>query len=202
MPEWNRAALEVLREPLESGVVTIARAARSIEFPARFQLVAAMNPCPCGWAGDPGGRCRCTAEAINRYRGRISGPLLDRIDLHVQVPRIPPSELRGDAPPGESTQAVRARVVQARSRQQQRAGVANAHLDQATTLRDCTLSAADHDLLEQAMERLQLSARSMHRILRVARTIADLAGTEHIARAHLTEAIGYRQLDRGAPTGS
>jgi len=201
LPEWNRQALEVLREPLESGTVTIARAARSLEFPARFQLVAAMNPCPCGWAGDASGRCRCSEEAIRRYRGRISGPLLDRIDLHLQVPRLPPSELRGDAADGERSAVVRERVQRARARQQQRAGKANAHLEQAETLRDCALCSADHDLLEQAMERLQLSARSMHRILRVARTIADLAGEERIARVHLTEAIGYRQLDRGVVGG-
>lgn len=202
LPEWNRHALEVLREPLESGSVTISRAARSIEFPARFQLVAAMNPCPCGWAGDPSGRCRCSAEVISRYRARISGPLLDRIDLHVPVPRLPPAELRGDAPAAEGTAQVRARVVQARARQLQRAGMANAQLDQSATQRDCTLAAAEQDLLEQAMERLQLSARSMHRILRVARTIADLAGADSIGRAHLTEAIGYRQLDRNPSAGS
>lgn len=201
MPEWNRQALEVLREPLESGTVTVSRAARSLEFPARFQLVAAMNPCPCGWVGDASGRCRCPLEAIRRYRARISGPLLDRIDLHLQVPRLPPAELRGDAPPGEDSATVRARVMQARHRQLARAGKANAHLGQSKTLRDCTLQAADHDLLEQAMERLQLSARSMHRILRVARTIADLAGAAAIERAHLTEAIGYRQLDRGSAAG-
>ncbi|WP_312916936.1 YifB family Mg chelatase-like AAA ATPase [Stenotrophomonas sp.] len=201
LPEWNRHALEVLREPLESGTVTVSRAARSMEFPARFQLVAAMNPCPCGWAGDSSGRCRCSAESIRRYRARISGPLLDRIDLHLQVPRLAPSELRGDAPIGESSAEVRDRVMRARSRQLQRAGKANAHLGQAETLRDCALCAADSDLLEQAMERLQLSARSMHRILRVARTIADLAGEPAIQRAHLTEAIGYRQLDRGEVGG-
>lgn len=196
LPEWNRHALEVLREPLESGTVTISRAARSIEFPARFQLVAAMNPCPCGWAGDSSGRCRCSLDAIGRYRARISGPLLDRIDLHLLVPRLAPAALRGDAPAGESSADVRERVAQARARQLQRAGTANAHLDQAQTLGDCRLCSADHDLLEQAMDRLQLSARSMHRILRVARTIADLAGAADIQRSHLTEAIGYRQLDR------
>lgn len=196
LPEWNRHALEVLREPLESGTVTVSRAARSLEFPARFQLVAAMNPCPCGWAGDSSGRCRCPLEAIRRYRARISGPLLDRIDLHLQVTRLPPSELRGDAAPGEDSATVRARVMQARGRQLRRAGKANAHLGQAETQRDCTLQPADHDLLEHAMERLQLSARSMHRILRVARTIADLAAAAEIQRPHLTEAIGYRQLDR------
>lgn len=186
----------MLREPLESGTVTISRAARSIEFPARFQLVAAMNPCPCGWAGDSSGRCRCSLDAIGRYRARISGPLLDRIDLHLLVPRLAPAALRGDAPAGESSADVRERVAQARARQLQRAGTANVHLDQAQTLRDCRLCSADHDLLEQAMDRLQLSARSMHRILRVARTIADLAGAADIQRSHLTEAIGYRQLDR------
>ena len=196
LPEWNRHALEVLREPLESGTVSIARAARSTTFPARFQLVAAMNPCPCGWAGDRNGRCRCSADAVDRYRARISGPLLDRIDLHVQVPRLPPAELQGAAPAGESSAEVRARVVAARTRQLQRAGKLNAHLDPGETLRDCALASAEQALLEQAMERLQLSARSMHRILRVARSIADLAGSDGIERAHLAEAIGYRQLDR------
>ena len=198
LPEWNRHALEVLREPLESGTVTIARAARSTEFPARFQLVAAMNPCPCGWAGDRSGRCRCSAENIARYRARISGPLLDRIDLHLQVPRLSPAELRSDAPDGENSAAVRARVMAARTRQHQRAGKANAHLTPSETSRDCALAAAEQTLLEHAMERLQLSARSMHRILRVARTIADLAGAGPIERPHLAEAIGYRQMDRAA----
>lgn len=198
LPEWNRHALEVLREPLESGTVTIARAARSTEFPARFQLVAAMNPCPCGWAGDRSGRCRCSAENIARYRARISGPLLDRIDLHLQVPRLSPAELRSDAPDGESSAAVRARVMAARTRQHQRAGKANAHLNPSETSRDCALADAEQILLEHAMERLQLSARSMHRILRVARTIADLDAAENIERPHLAEAIGYRQLDRAA----
>lgn len=197
LPEWQRTSLEALREPLESGTITIARAARSIDFPARFQLVAAMNPCPCGWAGDSSGRCRCSAESIRRYRARISGPLLDRIDLHVEVPRLPPRQLRpgGDE---ETSANVRARVEQARRRQQQRAGCANAHLDQAGTEHHCRLSEADHELLEHAVERLQLSARSLHRILRVARTIADLADSEAIARHHLSEAIAYRRLDRGA----
>ncbi|MFT4255562.1 MAG: YifB family Mg chelatase-like AAA ATPase [Pseudoxanthomonas sp.] len=200
LPEWDRRALEVLREPLESGMVTISRAARSNEFPARFQLVAAMNPCPCGWAGDPSGRCRCNPEAIHRYRARISGPLLDRIDLHVEVPRLPPQELRPDAPPGESTAAIRTRVERARAVQHARAGKANAQLGQSQTMQFCRLNSGDQVLLERAIERLQLSARSMHRILRVARTIADLAGAEHIATAHLTEALGYRRLDRGEQT--
>ncbi len=197
LPEWDRRALEVLREPLESGVVTISRAARQSEFPARFQLVAAMNPCPCGWAGDPSARCRCSAEAIARYRARISGPLLDRIDLHVDVPRLPPAQLRPDAPDGESSAAVCARVEAARALQHARAGKPNAQLTQAETMAACRLAAADQALLERAIDSLQLSARSMHRILRVARTIADLAGSAGIASAHLAEALGYRRIDRG-----
>ncbi len=197
LPEWDRRALEVLREPLESGVVTISRAARQCEFPARFQLVAAMNPCPCGWAGDPSGRCHCNPEAIRRYRARISGPLLDRIDLHVDVQRLPPSELRPDAPDGEPSAIVRARVNAARDLQFQRSGTTNAALDQADTMTHCRLDRNDQALLERAIESLQLSARSMHRILRVARTIADLTGSERINTPHLSEAICYRQLDRG-----
>ncbi|HEY4582634.1 MAG TPA: ATP-binding protein, partial [Lysobacter sp.] len=196
LPEWQRPALEVLREPLESGVVTVSRAARSAEFPARFQLVAAMNPCPCGWAGDPSGRCRCNDEIVRRYRGRISGPLLDRIDLHVNVARLPPSELRGDAPGGEPTAVVRERVVAARRLQATRGGASNARLSQADTLAHCRLVEADQALLEHAVEKLQLSARSMMRILRVARTIADLADSADIRTPHLAEAIGYRVIDR------
>src|SRR6476619_2759299 len=199
LPEWDRRALEVLREPLESGVVTISRAARQSEFPARFQLVAAMNPCPCGWAGDPSGRCRCSPDVIQRYRARISGPLMDRIDLHVEVPRLPPAELRPDAAAGEDSATVRARVVAARALQQARAGACNAALGQAATAAHCRLATADQALLERAIDSLQLSARAMHRILRVARTIADLAGSESICTAHLTEALGYRRMDRRTP---
>ena len=198
LPEWSRAALEVLREPLESGTVTVSRAARTAEFPARFQLVAAMNPCPCGWAGDPSGRCRCGPDLVRRYRSRLSGPLLDRIDLHVHVPRLPPHELRPDAPDGEGTAAIQARVVAARARQQARCSKPNARMGQSETMAHCRLQARDQALLERAVERLQLSARSLHRILRVARTIADLAGSEAIATAHVTEALGYRGLDRGS----
>src|SRR4249919_45302 len=200
LPEWDRRALEVLREPLESGVVTISRAARQNEFPARFQLVAAMNPCPCGWAGDPSGRCRCNADHILRYRGRISGPLMDRIDLHVDVPRLPPAELRPDAPDGESSEHVRARVEAARVVQHARAGKPNAQLAQSETMAHCRLQPHDQVLLERAIDALQLSARSMHRILRVARTIADLANSPHIATPHLSEALGYRRVDRGLAT--
>ena len=178
-------------------MVTISRAARQSEFPARFQLVAAMNPCPCGWAGDASGRCRCSPDVVRRYRARISGPLLDRIDLHVDVPRLPPSALRPDAAGGESSAQVRDRVVNARTRQHDRCGKPNARLNQQETMAACALSARDHALLERAVDSLQLSARSMHRILRVALTIADLDECPRILTAHLTEAIGYRSVDRG-----
>jgi len=197
LPEWDRRVLEVLREPLESGHITISRAARQAEFPARFQLLAAMNPCPCGWAGDPGGHCNCSAEQVGRYRARISGPLLDRIDLQLEVPRVPAAELRGDGARGEDSATVRARVIAARARQLARGGCANAHLSQQQTESDCALGRADQALLERAIERLRLSARATHRILRVARTIADLAGSALVHSAHLGEAIGYRRLDRG-----
>lgn len=196
LAEWDRRALEVLREPLESGVVTISRAARQSEFPARFQLVAAMNPCPCGWSGDPCGRCRCSLEAIQRYRSRLSGPLMDRIDLQLSVPRLAPHEMRGDAPRGEATEFVRGRVIAARNIQMQRCGKTNARLSQSETEKYCQLASRDQTLLERAMEALQLSARATHRILRVARTIADLSCSKSIDTSHLSEAIGYRQLDR------
>jgi magnesium chelatase family protein len=199
LPEWSRSALEVLREPLESGAVTIARAARSIEFPARFQLVAAMNPCPCGWAGDSSGRCRCSTESMQRYRSRISGPLLDRIDLHVCMSRLTVAELRHAGNLAEDSLTVQQRVATARTAQLLRAGKANAHLSHAETQRDCRLADSEQHLLELAVERLHLSARSMHRILRVARSIADLAGAVDIQRPHLSEAIGYRQFDRQLP---
>ncbi|QIL19614.1 YifB family Mg chelatase-like AAA ATPase [Thermomonas sp. HDW16] len=197
LPEWGRHALEVLREPLESGHVTISRAARQCEFPARFQLVAAMNPCPCGWAGDPSGRCLCNNEQIRRYRARISGPLMERIDLHVEVPRLPAVALRHDAAAGEASARVRERVANARDVQLARCGRTNARLGQAQTDAHCRLAAHDSALLERAVESLQLSARSLHRILRVARTIADLAGSAEIQTPHLSEAIGYRKLERG-----
>jgi len=197
MPEWSRHTLEVLREPLESGTVMVARAARTDQFPSRFQLVAAMNPCPCGWAGDRSGRCRCSGEAIQRYRGRVSGPLLDRIDLHVQVPRLEPRELRSDAPCGEDSATVRARVVAARNVQLERSSKPNAQLLPTELDLHCRLEPDDQHLLESAVEQLQLSARSMHRILRVARTLADLAETDRITTPQLAEAIGYRQVDRG-----
>ncbi len=197
LPEFDRRVLEVLREPLESGRIIISRAARQAEFPARFQLVAAMNPCPCGYLGDPGGRCRCSADAVSRYRGRISGPLLDRIDMHVEVPAPPREALRVGTPgDGEDTATVQTRVVQARERMLARSGQPNATLGTRDLERVACLAEKDHQLLEAAVERLGLSARAYHRILRVARTVADLAGAQDIGSSHLAEAIGYRRLDR------
>jgi magnesium chelatase family protein len=193
LPEYDRHVLEVLREPLESGRIAISRAARQAEFPARFQLVAAMNPCPCGYAGDPSGRCRCTPEAVARYRSRLSGPLLDRIDLTIEVPRVAHAELRSSIE-GESSETVRRRVVMARSRQLARAGKPNAWLGNRETERDCALDDRLHALLDRAVERLGLSARGYHRVLRVSRTIADLDGSTRIGAAHLAEAIQYRRL--------
>ncbi len=197
VPEFDRKVLEVLREPLESGSITISRAANQAEFPARFQLVAAMNPCPCGYLGDEQGRCRCTPDQIHRYRGRISGPLLDRIDMHVEVARLSPAELRGAPPAGvESSAEVRRRVTAARALQLQRAGCPNARLSGRDLERHCALSVEGERLLEQAVARLGLSVRAYHRILRVARTIADLEGCDAVGIPHLSEAIGYRRLDR------
>ena len=194
LPEFDRHVLEVLREPLESGRTAISRAARQAEFPAAFQLVAAMNPCPCGYAGDASGRCACTPEAVRRYRARISGPLLDRIDLQVEVPRVALAELGAAGACGEASANVRTRVIAARDLQIQRAGKTNAALAHREVQRDCALSARDRALLERALDKLGLSARAYHRILRVARTIADLAGAERIETPHLSEAIQYRRL--------
>jgi len=191
--EFDRRVLEVLREPLEAGTICIARAARRAEFPAAFQLVAAMNPCPCGYAGDASGRCSCTPDAVRRYVARISGPLLDRIDLHVAVPRVALAELGSERGPSEASAAVRARVAAARERQRARAGRPNAQLSNAEVLRDCALQTADRALLERALEKLGLSARAYHRVLRVARTIADLAGSDAVGREALLEAIQLRR---------
>jgi magnesium chelatase family protein len=197
LPEFDRHVLEVLREPLESGQITISRAARQAEFPARFQLVAAMNPCPCGYHGHPSGRCRCTPDQVARYRSRISGPLLDRIDMHVEVPSVPLDVLHAEQDSGvEYSATVRERVAQARTRQLERAGVANCRLGNRDVDRHCRVDQAGRTLLEQAADKLGLSARAYHRILKVARTIADLAGSEAIATSHLSEAISYRRLDR------
>ncbi|WP_373386961.1 YifB family Mg chelatase-like AAA ATPase [Pseudomonas alcaligenes] len=191
LPEFDRKVLEVLREPLESGHIVIARARDKVRFPARFQLVAAMNPCPCGYLGDPGGRCRCTPEQIQRYRAKLSGPLLDRIDLHLTVARESTS-LLASSQAGESSARVAARVSQARQRQLARQGCANAFLDLPGLQQHCRLPEADRLWLEQACERLNLSLRAAHRLLKVARTLADLEGASEIGRAHLAEALQYR----------
>ncbi|WP_089726849.1 YifB family Mg chelatase-like AAA ATPase [Candidatus Thiosymbion oneisti] len=199
-PEFDRRVLEALREPLESGHIHISRAARQAEFPARFQLVAAMNPCPCGYLGDAGSRCTCTAEQVARYRARISGPLLDRIDLHVEVPQVSAGHLNAPAADGVETSAqVRARVELARERQLSRAGKSNQSLTPSEIDRTCPLGKATRQLMGQALQRLGLSARAYHRVLKVARTIADLAACDRIETPHLSEAIGYRKLDRAGP---
>lgn len=197
LPEFDRKVLEVLREPLETGHITISRATRQVDFPARFQLIAAMNPCPCGYLGDVSGRCHCTSEQVARYRGKISGPLLDRIDMHLDVPRVSHEVLRKGSPEGqESSVTIRQRVEQARSIAMARSGKANSALSAGDVKHICTLSEPGHQLLEQAMNRFGLSHRAYHRILKLARTIADLAGSESIEIPHLSEAIGYRKLDR------
>jgi magnesium chelatase family protein len=189
LPEFRRDVLEALREPVEAGEVRIARAGYRASFPARFQLVAAMNPCPCGFAGDPGGRCRCGPAEIQRYATRVSGPLLDRIDLHVGVHRVEYSSLRG--PAAERSDAVAARVEAARARQRGR-GLLNSELAGRALDEACALDAEGDALLGRAATRLGLSARGCHRTLRVARTIADLAGAPRVGVEHLTEALGYR----------
>jgi magnesium chelatase family protein len=196
LPEFPRAALEALREPLETGRITIARAARRSEFPARFQLVAAMNPCPCGWLGS-GRACRCSPEQVARYQGRLSGPLLDRIDLHVEVPPLGSGELL-EAPAGEPSAPVQARCVAARERALQRQGKANHALQGAEIDTHAGLARKAADFLRQASVRLGWSARSTHRVLKVARTIADLAGSPGVEAVHVAEAVQYR---RALPAG-
>jgi magnesium chelatase family protein len=196
LPEFDRKVLEVLREPLESGRVSISRAARQAEFPARFQLVAAMNPCPCGHLGHFSGRCRCTPDQVARYRGKLSGPLLDRIDIHIEVPAVPEAELTGHAP-GEPSAAVRERVARARASQLDRQGKPNAELGARETEKHCPTDAQGETLLKTAIARLNLSARAYHRCLRLARTIADLAEAGTIGAAHVAEAVQYRRVDRG-----
>ena len=194
LPEFDRDVLEALREPLESGRVSIARAARQAQFPARFQLVAAMNPCPCGHCGDRSGRCRCTPERIARYRGRISGPLADRIDIKLEVPAPRESELVAPVA-GEPSAAIQARVARAREVQLARQGKPNALLGTREIDRHCATGRDGDQLLRHALARLLLSARAYHRVLRVARSIADLAGSGSIAAEHIAEAIQYRRLD-------
>lgn len=199
LPEFDRKVLEVLREPLETGVITISRAARQADFPARVQLIAAMNPCPCGYLGDASGRCRCTSDQVQRYRSRISGPLLDRIDMHIEVPRVSHELLREGRPEGEETSAtVRERVIAARRHAERRGQAGNAVLTAQQVKRHCRLDAAGQQLLERALIQLGLSHRAYHRILKIARTIADLADSPDIQMPHLSEAISYRRLDRAA----
>jgi magnesium chelatase family protein len=198
LPEFDRRVLEVLREPLESGTITVSRAARQSEFPARFQLIAAMNPCPCGHLGDPAGKCRCTVEQVQRYRMKISGPLLDRLDLHVEVPRVAPETLRNLGPSPESSLVVGQRAGEARDRQLHRQGKSNARLTNTEVDKHCTPDEQGLAVLERAMRRFALSARAYHRILKVARTIADLESASDVTVAHVSEAIGLRRLDRAA----
>lgn len=201
LPEFKRNVLEVLRQPLEEGVVTIARASASLTYPARFMLVAAMNPCPCGYFTDRQHACLCTPLQIQRYRSRVSGPLLDRIDLHVEVPAVPVRELSGDRS-RESSTDIQGRVDRARAVQRERyrkEGISsNAQLRSKQMRRHCVLDEEARRLIEISMDRLGLSARAYNRILKVSRTIADLEGSERIAPAHVSEAIGYRSLDRKA----
>lgn len=197
LPEFDRKVLEVLREPLETGHITISRASRQADFPARFQLIAAMNPCPCGFLGDVSGRCHCTSEQVLRYRARISGPLLDRIDMHLEVPRVSHEVLRKGSPQGEESSAtIRERVLAARNIAMARSGKPNSALTAKEVKQLCLLSEQGHQLLEQAMDKFGLSHRAYHRILKLARTIADLAKSETIEIKHLSEAISYRKLDR------
>jgi len=192
LPEFDRRVLEVLREPLESGAISISRAARQAEFPARFQLLAAMNPCPCGWLGHPRRECRCTPDAIARYQGRISGPLLDRIDLQLEVGPLAESEL-ATVTPGETSAAVQLRASTARALQQARQNKPNAALSSAEIDRFCSPDAASAAVLQAALTRFAWSARAYHRVLKVARTIADLAQAEGIGAPHVAEAIQYRR---------
>jgi magnesium chelatase family protein len=200
IPEMPRAALEALREPLETGRITISRAARQASFPARFQLVAAMNPCPCGWLGarvDSGHQCRCTPDIVARYQGRLSGPLLDRIDLQVEVPAVKPGELMGPRD-GEPSGVVAGRVQAARERALARQGSSNAELATADIETQCALDEAGRSLLHRAAERLGWTGRGLHRVLKVSRTIADLAGSERIRPVHIAEAMQWR---RALPSG-
>jgi magnesium chelatase family protein len=198
LPEFKRTTLEVLRQPLEDRTVTIARAAGSMTFPADFVFVAALNPCPCGYYGDRKKACRCSEQQVHRYRQRISGPLLDRIDLHLEVPALSYHELsRGHE--GESSSSIRTRVLRARQRQSERLGArtrCNARMTSRQIRETCALGSAEAAVLQKAVAALHLSARAYDRILKVARTIADLEESEHIAAHHLQEAIGYRALDR------
>ena len=204
LPEFERAVLEALREPLETGVVAVSRAALQTQYPAAFQLIAAMNPCPCGRLGDPSGGCRCTPAEVQRYRGRISAPLLDRLDMHVEVPRLAASEFDAATGCGETTLAAAARIACARTLQLARQQRCNARLTDAGVQRWCVADEAARRLLEATMRRRGLSGRARQRVLRLARTIADLNGATTITAAHLGEAVMLRCMDgeRGATAPS
>jgi len=195
LPEFDRSVLEVLREPLESGRITISRAARRADFKAQFQLVAAMNPCPCGYLGHYNGKCRCTPDQVARYRSKISGPLLDRIDIQIEVPAVPQEALLKQAD-GEASTTIQQRVEAARQRALTRQGKPNAQLSVSEIDVLCIPDAAGAALLQQVITRLNLSARAYHRVLKVARSIADLAGSEHIFTSHIAEAVQYRRMDK------
>jgi magnesium chelatase family protein len=201
LPEFRRSVLEVLRQPMEEGMVTIARARSVVDYPARFMLVAAMNPCPCGYQNHPGRNCSCPERAIERYMSKVSGPLMDRIDMHLEVLPVEASQLQ-DKTHAESSKAIRQRVVAARLRQRDRLKDSGVHSNSRMSKKQidsfCALDSAASALLHTAMERMQLSARAFDKILKIGRTIADLEGVENIKDTHLAEAIQYRSLDRKA----
>ncbi|TSA59202.1 MAG: ATP-binding protein, partial [Sediminibacterium sp.] len=206
LPEFKRSVLEVMRQPIEERKVTISRARMSLEFPANFMLVASMNPCACGFYNHPDKDCTCPAGAVQKYLNKVSGPLLDRIDLHVEVTPVPFNELNTSINKSENSATIRHRVIQARAIQTQRyqnhpGTYANAQMSSKQLQEICVLSTVGEALLKRAMERLNLSARAYDRILKVSRTIADLAGSENILPEHLAEAIQYRSLDRAGWAG-
>ncbi len=197
LPEFGRSVLEMLREPLESGEITLSRAHHKYRYPCRFQLVAAMNPCPCGYLGDPEQACVCIPDQVQRYRQRLSGPLLDRIDLHINVPRVAAGEVLKDQPPGEASDSVRARVTRCRSRQLQRQGCSNSLLESEPLMAACQLANDVKGQLISAAERMHLSVRAIHRSLRVARTLADMAQCQQVEAEHIAEALAYRSHGPG-----
>ena len=194
LPEFDRAVLEALREPMESGKITISRIQEQVDFPSRFQLLAAMNPCPCGYLGHPSGKCHCTPDQIARYRARLSGPFLDRIDMRIEMPSVPFEDLK-NLDSGESSEIMRRRVEAARKIQLDRQGKANSQLDAKETEKYCMLEQEGEALIRRAIASLRLSARAYHRVLRMARSIADLQNMPTLSRNHVAEAIQYRRFE-------